>query len=60
MLSAERWWDGWKQEILYFWVRGSLAYDDPDVSPDGEQLFGEAEDYRVSYMKITRKDDWKR
>lgn len=38
------------KEIRRFWVRGTIACDDPDVSPDGEQLFGEAEDYRVSYM----------
>ncbi len=49
------WWKKWNKDIRHFWVRGSLAYDDPDVSPDGEQLFGEAEDYRVSYMVIEKK-----
>ena len=49
------WWKKWNKEIRYFWVRGSLAYDDQVVSPDGEQLFGEAEDYRVSYMVIEKK-----
>jgi len=27
------------------------------VSPDGQQLFGEAEDYRVSYMVQTKELD---
>jgi hypothetical protein len=49
------WWKKWNKDIRYLWVRGSLACDDPDVSPDGEQLFGEAEDYRVSYMVIEKK-----
>jgi hypothetical protein len=55
MASAQAWWHkwGWKKEIKHYWVRGSLACDDPDVSPDGEQLFGEIEDYRVSYMLQT-------
>ncbi len=43
------WGSGGNHEFRHFWVRGTLAYDDPDVSPDGEQVFGEAEDYRVSY-----------
>jgi hypothetical protein len=60
LLSAEWGLPKWNKEILYFWVRGSLACDDPDVSADGEQLFGEAEDYRVSYMKMTKRDNWKR
>lgn len=49
------WWKKWNKEIRYFWVRGILSCDDPDVSPDGEQLFGEVEDYRVSYMVIEKK-----
>ena len=32
-----------------------MAYDDPDVSPDGEQIFGEVEDYRVTYMMQNKK-----
>ncbi len=40
--------------IVNLWVRGIVSYDDPDVSPDGEQLFGEVEDYRVVYMKTPR------
>jgi hypothetical protein len=57
MATSQWWWNGgnWKKEIRNYWVRGTLAYDDPDVSPDGEQLFGEVEDYRVSYMLITRR-----
>jgi hypothetical protein len=54
MLDNGRWWD-WKKEIRQYWVRGVLAYDDPDMSPDGEQLFGEVEDYRVSYMVMNKK-----
>ncbi len=34
------------------WVRGALSYDDPDCSPDGESLFGEVEDYRISFFEI--------
>jgi hypothetical protein len=40
--------------IVYLWVRGIVSYDDPDVSPDGEQIFGETEDYRVTYMQTPR------
>jgi len=40
--------------IVYLWTRGIVSYDDPDVSPDGEQIFGEVEDYRVVYMKTPR------
>jgi hypothetical protein len=32
------------------WVRCGLSYDDPDKSPDGEALFGEVEDYQVTYF----------
>lgn len=49
MLANKRWWS-WKKEYRKLWVRGVLAYDDPDVSPDGEQLFGDVEDFRVTYM----------
>jgi len=34
------------------WARGVLTYDDPDPSPDGESLFGEAEDFRLSYFEV--------
>lgn len=55
MMSAQtRWWD-WKKDYRNLWVRGVLAYDDPDVSPDGEQLFGEVEDFRVTYMLMNKK-----
>lgn len=40
--------------IVRLWTRGIVSYDDPDVSPDGEQIFGEVEDYRVVYMKTPR------
>ncbi len=35
------------------WIRGLLSYDDPDSSPDGNCLFGEYEDYLVTYKIIT-------
>jgi hypothetical protein len=54
MSSNARWWN-WKKDYRQLWVRGVLAYDDPDVSPDGEQLFGEVEDYRLSYMLMNKK-----
>jgi hypothetical protein len=55
MMQADaRWWD-WKKEYRKLWVRGALCYDDPDMSPDGEQLFGEVEDYRVNYMIVNKK-----
>ncbi|MDI6807637.1 MAG: GEVED domain-containing protein [Candidatus Eisenbacteria bacterium] len=37
------------------WVRCSLSYDDPDTSPDGECLFGEVEDYVVTYFNNKEK-----
>lgn len=37
------------KDIRYLWARAVVAYDDPDASPDGAQLFGEYEDYRVAY-----------
>lgn len=36
-------------ELTYLWVRGLLSYDNKFVSPDGDQLYGEFEDYRVGY-----------
>jgi hypothetical protein len=39
-----------------FWVRGAVSYDDPDVSPTGEFLFGEVEDYQINYFEIRRLD----
>jgi hypothetical protein len=50
MVSEAAWKQKNNKEIRRFWVRGALSCDDADNSPDGEQLFGEAEDYRVSYM----------
>ena len=52
------WWKGWEKNVKHFWVRGSLAYDDPDVSPDGNQLFGEAEDYRIGYKLVGKQKDY--
>ncbi len=37
------------KDIRHLWVRAVVAYDDADMSPDGAQLFGEYEDYRVAY-----------
>jgi hypothetical protein len=56
MMSSEKGWKQWQKDIRHYWVRGTLACDDPDVSPDGEQLFGEVEDYRVSYLVNGKKD----
>ncbi len=42
------------RDVVDLWVRGVLSYDDPDMSPDGEQLFGDVEDYMVKYMKTPR------
>ena len=49
-LSAQAKYGSSDKDIRYMWVRALVAYDDPDVSPDGDQLFGEYEDYRVAYM----------
>ena len=38
------------KDVRYMWVRALVAYDDADVSPDGDQLFGEYEDYRIGYF----------
>ncbi len=45
---------GTEKGIVNLWVRGIVSYDDPDVSPDGQKIFGEVEDYRVAYMKTPR------
>lgn len=37
------------KDIRNLWARALVAYDDNDASPDGAQLFGEYEDYRVAY-----------
>jgi hypothetical protein len=42
------------RDVINLWARGIVSYDDPDVSPDGEQIFGEVEDYRLRYMKTPR------
>ncbi len=46
--------NGQDKGIVNLWTRGIVSYDDPDVSPDGDQIFGEVEDYRVVYMKTPR------
>jgi hypothetical protein len=38
------------------WVRGAVSYDDADVSPAGDLLFGEVEDYQIEYFEIRTKD----
>jgi hypothetical protein len=56
-----QWWNDRddRKDVRKMWVRALVAYDDADVSPDGDQLFGEYEDYRVSYLVKTkdRRDD---
>ena len=49
-LSAQAKYGNSGKEVRYMWVRALVAYDDPDVSPDGDQLFGEYEDYRIAYF----------
>jgi len=41
---------------LKLWARGMLTYDDPDPSAEGERLFGEVEDYMLSYFEVIKKD----
>lgn len=48
-LSAQAKYGNSEKDLRNLWVRALVAYDDPDVSPDGDQLFGEYEDYRVVY-----------
>jgi hypothetical protein len=52
MESNKRFGDAPK-DVRHMWARGVLAYDDPDMSPDGAQLFGEYEDYLLSYLVRT-------
>ena len=46
-MSSAKWQN---KDLRNLWIRGTLSYDDPDVSPDGHQLFGEVEDYQITYM----------
>ncbi|MCK4350933.1 MAG: hypothetical protein KAX13_08745, partial [Candidatus Krumholzibacteria bacterium] len=39
---------------LKLWARGVLTYDDPDPSAEGERLFGEVEDYMLSYFEVIK------
>ncbi len=57
MGSSRAAWKDWGEEVKKLWVRCTIAYDDPDVSPDGNQLFGEAEDYRIGYMLTGKQKD---
>lgn len=34
-----------------FWTRAMLSYHDHDASPNGESVFGDFEDYQVSYQE---------
>jgi hypothetical protein len=43
---------GWTKYTTKLWMRGALSYDDSDVSPAGQFLFGEVEDYQVTYEEI--------
>jgi hypothetical protein len=43
---------GWTKYTTKLWMRGALSYDDVDVSPMGQSLFGEFEDYQISYQEI--------
>ena len=47
---------GSKKEIRHMWARAVVSYDDSDNSPDGAQLFGDVEDYRVAYLVKDRND----
>ncbi len=38
------------KDVRYMWARATLSCDDPDNSPDGAQLFGDYEDYRIAYL----------
>ncbi len=38
------------------WIRGAVSYDDADVSPAGQFLFGEVEDYQINYFEIKYPD----
>jgi len=49
-MSAQAKYGNSDKDLRHLWVRTLVAYDDPDVSPDGDQLFGEYEDYRVVYF----------
>lgn len=49
-LSAQAKYGNSDKDIRHLWVRALVAFDDPDVSPNGDQLFGEYEDYRVAYF----------
>ena len=46
-----------KADVIYklkLWARGVLTYDDPDPSAEGERLFGEVEDYMLSYFEVIK------
>ena len=47
--------EGAEKYTAKLWARGVLSYDDPDASSDGESLFGESEDYQISFFEIEHK-----
>jgi len=47
---------GSHKEVRHMWARAVVSYDDPDNSPDGMQVFGDYEDYRVAYLVKDRND----
>jgi hypothetical protein len=49
-LESNKKFDDDSKDVRHMWARAVLAYDDPDMSPDGGQLFGEYEDYLISYL----------
>lgn len=61
LLQSNKNFDDKDKDVRHMWARGVLAYDDPDMSPDGAQLFGEYEDYLLSYLvraqEISEGDD---
>ena len=45
---------GGNKDVRNIWARSVLSCDDPDVSPDGAQIFGEYEDYMLAYLITPR------
>jgi hypothetical protein len=46
-----------KKALHQVWARAVLAYDDANMSPDGQQMFGEYEDYLLTYRTTESDDD---
>jgi GEVED domain len=49
-MESNKKFDESSKDVRRMWARAVLAYADPDMSPDGGQLFGEYEDYLISYL----------